>query len=130
MQWPYTCPKCGCNLDPGEPCDCEAAPDAKAERKILTMADWNAAGDFTSFAKPGDPVEDEIVDEFIGCVPPTICRGNLVQSGEAYDIRYDAKSDRWKSTYITFARRAGRWYYCGCCFYGETVEVEKPVKCA
>ena len=94
------------------------------------MADWSAAGDFTSFARPGDPVEDDIVDEFVGCVPPTICRGNLVQSGEAYDIRYDAKSDRWKSTYITFARRAGRWYYCGCCFYGETVEVEKSVKYA
>ena len=48
MQWKYTCPDCGCNLDPGEPCDCKAT--GEAERKILTMADWSAAGDFTSFA--------------------------------------------------------------------------------
>lgn len=130
MEWKYTCPKCGCNLDPGEPCDCEAENASEAERKVLTMDDWRAAGDFTGFAKPDDPVEDAIVEEFVGCVPPTTCTGKLVQSGEAYDMRYDAKHDRWRSTYITFARRAGRWYYCGCCFAGETAEVQKPVKYA
>ena len=48
------------------------------------MADWSAAGDFEKAAKPGDLVDEEIVEEFVNCLPPTTLRGDLVQAGEPY----------------------------------------------
>ena len=34
MRWNYTCPVCGCNLDPGEKCmDCEEKRERKKERR-------------------------------------------------------------------------------------------------
>lgn len=52
------CPNCGANLDPGEVCDCMT-------KKVVTYADWEAAGSFDKAAKPGDEVEERIVDEFL-----------------------------------------------------------------
>ena len=57
------CPLCGANLDPGEARDCR-------EPKLVTYADWEAAGSFTEIAKPGDAVEERVVDEFLNCLPP------------------------------------------------------------
>lgn len=35
MRWNYTCPVCGCNLDPGERCDCkENRKEAKELEKL------------------------------------------------------------------------------------------------
>lgn len=53
------------------------------------MADWSAAGDFEKAAKPGDLVDEEIVEEFVNCLPPTTLRGDLVQAGEPYSHQYD-----------------------------------------
>ena len=129
------CPYCGSNIDFGERCDCQGAKaeeqreqeqaNEAEEPHVLTMEEWEAAGDFESFAKPGDPVEEAIVDEFMNCVPPLILRANLMQGGEPYSSREDPRTKRWRQTYTTFERRAGQWYYCGHCFPGETVEPEK-----
>ena len=40
------------------------------ECKLVTMEDWAEAGDFDKAANPGDMVEEEIVDEFLNCLPP------------------------------------------------------------
>lgn len=49
----YFCDHCGAALDPGEICDCKQQPE-ESERRIVTYADWEAAGDFTKAARPGD----------------------------------------------------------------------------
>lgn len=43
------CPVCGAHLDPGETCNCR-------EPKLVTYADWEAAGSFEKAASPGDAV--------------------------------------------------------------------------
>ena len=53
------CPVCGAHLDPGETCNCR-------EPKLVTYADWEAAGSFEKAARPCDAVEERIVDEFQG----------------------------------------------------------------
>jgi hypothetical protein len=117
------CPICGANLDPGERCDCR---DAKAPAHIITMEDWQEAGDFGSIAKPGDAVDERIVDEFLNCVPPRTMRANLVQCGEPYGHREDPRTGGWRPTFITFERRLGQWYYRGHCFSGEVSEPKNP----
>ena len=57
------------------------------------MADWSAVGDFEKAAKPGDLVDEEIVEEFVNCLPPTTLRGDLVQAGEPYSHQYDPEAD-------------------------------------
>ena len=66
----------------------------------MTMADWSAAGDFEKAAKPGDLVDEEIVEEFVNCLPPTTLRGDLVQAGEPYSHQYDPE---WKESGPTAA---------------------------
>lgn len=85
-------------------------------------ADWSAVGDFEKAAKPGDLVDEEIVEEFVNCLPPTTLRGDLVQAGEPYSHQYDPEADRWRATYTTFAKVDGEWTYCGKCFVGKTKE--------
>ena len=109
------CEYCGAHLDSGEKCDCQ-------ETKVLTYADWAAAGDFAAAAKPGDAVEERIVEEFLCCVPPASNRTGYVQCGEPYNHQRDPRTGTWEPTYTTFGKRGKTWYYLGHCFYGDTVE--------
>lgn len=88
----------------------------------MTMDDWREVGDFERAAKPGDLVDEEIVEEFVNCLPPTTLRGDLVQAGEPYSHQYDLETDQWRATYTTFAKVDGEWVYCGKCFVGKTKE--------
>jgi len=117
----YFCGKCGCALDPGEKCDCERG----SEEKLVTYEDWEAAGSFSDCAKPGDLVEERIVDEFLNCVPPASHRAGYIQCGEPYSSEYDTERDRWRSTFATFAKTGEHWRYCGNCFIGATEEPRK-----
>ena len=113
----HECDRCGSRLDPGEVCDC-----LRQEDQARRVADWSAAGDFEKAAKPGDLVDEEIVEEFVNCLPPTTLRGDLVQAGEPYSHQYDPEAERWRATYTTFAKVEGEWTYCGKCFVGKTKE--------
>ena len=121
MAWNYHCEICGAALDPGEKCDCQA----REKRRTVTMKDWQEAGDFSECAKPGDAVEEAIVDEFLGCVPPVVLRADLMQCGEPANHMEDPRTGKWRATFTTFAKRGDAWYYCGKCFAGDTVEPEK-----
>lgn len=33
MAYYHVCPNCGCNLDPGETCDCKREPEVTEERQ-------------------------------------------------------------------------------------------------
>lgn len=92
----------------------------------MSMADWSAVGDFEKAAKPGDLVDEEIVEEFVNCLPPTTLRGDLVQAGEPYSHQYDPEADRWRATYTTFAKVDGEWTYCGKCFVGKCRITKMP----
>lgn len=65
----YFCDHCGAALDPGEICDCKQQPE-ESERRIVTYSDWEAAGDFSKAAQPGDYVEERIVDDMRDVLPP------------------------------------------------------------
>ena len=112
------CPVCGSHLDPGEICDCIQ----ESSRRRVTMDDWRAAGDFEKAASPGDIVDEEIVEEFVTCLPPTTLRSDLVQCGEPYSHNHDPETGRWRATFTTFAKADGEWVYCGKCFAGKTEE--------
>lgn len=84
-----------------------------------------AGRSFCDIVNPGDAVSEEIVYDFLCALPPTTNRANLMQSGEPYSHRLDPRTGCYEPTYITFQRREGQWYYCGCCFEGDTVEPDK-----
>ena len=96
---------------------------------MKTRKDWHESGlDFSRFAKPGDKVAEEIVEYFLGCVPPETHTANLIQCGEP-------SSDAWCSyrratlpTYSTFIRTGvindeGQWVYLGDRFSKEYLRV-------
>lgn len=77
--------------------------------------------------KIGDYVTQEVVDDFMDLLPPACMSANCSQIGEPYSHRQDPDTGRWRATYATFKRVAGKyphciWQYCGNCFRGENVE--------
>jgi hypothetical protein len=87
----------------------------------VSYADWEEAGDFEKTARPGDYVEEKIVDEFLGCVPPVTNKTGFVQCGEPYSHELDSQG-RFHPTFSTFVQSGDRWIYCGHCFVGQTAE--------
>lgn len=116
------CPYCGAALDFGERCDCQREEPPKP---AVTMKNWEAAESFDRCAKPGDTVEEAIVDEFLNCVPPATYRADLVQCGEPASHREDPRNGKWRPTFATFSKQGKVWHYCGNCFAGDTVEPDK-----
>lgn len=95
----YFCDHCGAALDPGEICDCKQQPE-ESERRIVTYADWEAAGDFTKAARPGDYVEERIVDDMRD-VP--VSPDDIIRYAEGYQrpdimLRYCASCPVGKKT--------------------------------
>ncbi|MEG1564872.1 MAG: hypothetical protein RR365_14285 [Bacteroides sp.] len=123
MAYDYRCSACGCTLDANEICDCRKEP----EKRTITRADWAEAGDFNKCAKPGDWVEEDIVEEFRNCLPPINMRAGYLQVGEPYSHDYDPEKDRWRPTFGTFIKRGEHWTYCGNCFAGAITEPPKTI---
>jgi len=89
-------------------------------KEVFTLDNFDYAA-----AKPGDYVEEAVVDAAINCMPPACMGSYCSQTGEPYSHREDPRTGRWRATYATFKRcldTAGVWEYCGHCFQGETVE--------
>lgn len=90
------------------------------EKAVFTLDDFDYAA-----AKPGDYVEEAVVDAAMSCLPPVRMSGACSQMGEPFDMRQDPSTGVWRSTYATFKRCpdiSGIWEYCGHCFPGETAE--------
>lgn len=83
----------------------------------------------------GDYVDQAVVDDIMDCLPPACMRSDCSQMGEPYSHRFDPNTGKWRETYATFKRVAGRWpdsiwEYCGHCFLGENTERgEDPAYC-
>lgn len=87
--------------------------------------DWEAAGSFEKAARPGDAVEERIVDEFLNCLPPVRQERGFIQCGEPYSHEYDPETGHWKATFATFQKQGDTWHYCGNCFAGKSTEPKK-----
>ena len=93
--------------------------------KHITMKMWSEAGSFDKAASPGDTVDEEIVMQFLNCVPPATQKPGLIQCGEPFYHLYDPDKGAYRATYATFAMAADKWVYCGNCFKGETFPQER-----
>lgn len=113
------CPACGCSLDPGERCDCRENNAEQPTHKLVTYADWEAAGSFEEAASPGDYVEERIVDEMRDCLPPAFMSFGFLQTGEPYSHELDPDTGKWRPTFATFKKDGQHWTYCGNCFYKQ-----------
>ena len=104
-----------------ETCDCKQQPE-ESERRIVTYADWEAAGDFGKAAQPGDYVEERIVDDMRDVLPPAKMERGFLQVGEPYSHEFDPETGHWRGTFPTFVKEGQNWKYCGNCFIGATEE--------
>jgi hypothetical protein len=123
----YFCDHCGAALDPGEICDCKQQLE-ESERRIVTYADWEAAGDFGKAAQPGDYVEERIVDDMRDVLPPAKMERGFLQVGEPYSHEFDPETGHWRGTFPTFVKEGQNWKYCGNCFIGKTTPPPAPIR--
>ena len=86
------------------------------EKPFYTMDDWRMDGSL----KPevGEYIEDEVIEELAGSVPPTTYSRGIFQPGEAYTM-----SEDYVDLYMTFVRDNGTWKYIGLCPKGATKTV-------
>lgn len=78
---------------------------------------------FSSWARVGDIVDEQIVEEFRDCVSPVAYDAMYLQCGEPYKHGANPKTGKWEPAFITFARELGSWVYKGICFYREYEDV-------
>lgn len=105
-----------------------------APKATVTRAVWGEKG-FRWEDHTGDAVEEDIVDEIVNSLPPASLRANYVQCGEAWSHEYDPEKQRWRPTFLTFAKIAGGIWIClGNCFHGAIAEPKnrrkEPWACA
>lgn len=107
---------------------CTTISATTAERRIVTYADWEAAGDFTKAARPGDYVEERIVDDMRDVLPPAKMERGFLQVGEPYSHEFDPETGHWRGTFPTFVKEGQNWKYCGNCFIGKTTPPPAPIR--
>ena len=68
-------------------------------KEVFTSDDFDYAA-----AKPGDYVEEAVVDAAMNCLPPICMSSACAQMGDPYGMRQDPTTGAWRSTYATFKR--------------------------
>ena len=94
------------------------------EAKVKTLDGWRASGisSFQDYCRPGDIVDETIVEYFVDSVPPHLTRASCTQAGESYSLEKDPKTGKYRNTWTTFHREEGSlWRFDGACFTGENV---------
>jgi len=93
----------------------------KYSGKGKTYDEWTDSGavDFDAYVGVGDEVDEAIVDNFLGMLPPSYHTAKLVQMGEPHEYLPN-ENGKFCPTYMTFERTDNKWYFRGYCFYGET----------
>lgn len=92
---------------------------------MKTYKNWNGSGlDFTEFCKVDEEVDEDIVDYFTSVLPPARMAKGYLQVGEPMSTRWQ-EGRGYRETFMTFVSVADKWYYNGCCFLGESVDVNK-----
>jgi hypothetical protein len=75
---------------------------------------WGSSLTLTKFLQPGDLVDEEMAEYFLGVLPPACHTGKLIQIGEPYSHVAGFP------TYMTIERTPEGWTYRGICFVGRT----------
>jgi len=76
---------------------------------MKTMKEWKGSRlDISQFLQVGDIVDDEILDYFIGVLPPACMSSRCVQIGEP--TRHNAAG---KPEFETLEHKDGNWIYTG-----------------
>ena len=93
----------------------------KYNGKPKTFNEWTESGaiDFDSYVGIGNEVDEAIVDNFLGLLPPACHSSHLMQMGEPNEHLPDEKGN-FLPTFMTFEKVGGKWYYRGYCFHCET----------
>ena len=82
-----------------------------------TMAAWHEAHvDLGRFLEIGDAVAEDMVDYFLGVLPPATWREALIQIGEPHS------HIRNRATFATICKKGQVWYWAGNCYLGESEE--------
>ena len=105
-----------------------ASSSRRRARRIVTYSDWEAAGDFSKAAQPGDYVEERIVDDMRDVLPPAKMERGFLQVGEPYSHEFDPETGHWRGTFPTFVKEGQNWKYCGNCFIGKTTPPPAPIR--
>jgi len=94
-----------------------------SERKTITVEMRDNVDDFFSIVNPGDYVEESIVEDFLGLVPPASNSYGYMQYGEPYSHEWNNEKEAWQPTYITFSHERDKWVYNGHCFLGKKEDI-------
>lgn len=105
----------------------ELKPCREFNGKPVYNESWNYGIDAMEI---GDYVEEDVVDNYMNCLPPVSYRMDCAQIGEPSTQRFDDITGKWRSTYETFKQVAeNTWEYCGDCFRGENVRRGNEMQC-
>ena len=75
---------------------------------MKTKMEWDNSGKCLSeFLQVGDTIDEEMVDYFIGVLPPRCMSAQCIQIGEPYSCNADG------ATFATLIKRDGSWQYAG-----------------
>lgn len=92
----------------------------QTEVEVKTKKGWDSSGkNLGEYLQIGDMVDDEMMDYFLGVLPPATFRSNLIQIGEPYD------HVRGRATFSTIYKPlevCKYWLYAGHCYRGECTE--------
>lgn len=107
-----------------EPVKSNIKAKTNLKSRYLTKKEYDETHQsFSSWARVGDIVDEQIVEEFRDCIFPVAYDAMYLQCGEPYKHGANPKTGKWEPAFITFARELGSWVYKGICFYREYEDV-------
>ncbi len=94
------------------------------EAALKTADGWHNSGigTFGDYCKPGDLVDEGIVNHFVNSVPPHLMWESCTQAGEPYSHERDPETGKYRATWTTFHREGpDTWRFDGECFSRENI---------
>ena len=71
-------------------------------KEVFTSDDFDYAA-----AKPGDYVEEAVVDAAMNCLPPICMSSACAQMGDPYGMRQDPTTGAWRSSVVWMSPVSG-----------------------
>ena len=99
--------------------------------ELKTIDGWHKSGcgDWDTYCKPGELVDEGVADYFLDILPPRTMKKGYFQVGEPHSHAVNPETMQSCGTYATFVRAGGgMWEYKGHCFPNGLTEAERYVK--
>lgn len=87
--------------------------------ELKTIDGWHKSGcgDWDTYCKPGELVDEGVADYFLDILPPRTMKKGYFQVGEPHNHAVNPETMQSCGTYATFVRAGGgMWEYKGHCF--------------